>query len=116
MNEHDYREYLRSDHWRSVRCNALESTGYRSADCGRSGQLEVHHIDYKHLVPELPDDVQVKCRECHQLGHLQQAKCRDCGQPICPWPSRDCLSEYPRVPHRCVSCHLRWCLCQHVSY
>lgn len=68
-----YAKYLKSDHWRQRRAQALHDAGYRCNDCGRhayeAGPLEVHHLTYARLFGELPEDLKVLCRACHGRRH-----------------------------------------------
>jgi 5-methylcytosine-specific restriction endonuclease McrA len=69
-----YGEYLSSDRWREKRIEALKAAGYKCSRCGTHGArggsgLQVHHRTYERLGEELPDDLQVLCRRCHQAAH-----------------------------------------------
>ena len=72
-NQDWYRnEYLQSAHWHDVRANKLAEVGYYCEQCGqRDSILDVHHLDYERLGFELSSDLEVLCRECHQLQHLE---------------------------------------------
>jgi len=67
----DYAEYLRSDHWRSLRRERL--IGSRSCEvCRRDGdsfQLYVHHSTYARLGQEALEDLLVVCKQCHDDIH-----------------------------------------------
>lgn len=65
----DYRAYLDSDHWKQKRSIALHQAGNRCQVCNEGGQLDVHHRTYERLGDELPQDLIVLCRNCHQLFH-----------------------------------------------
>jgi hypothetical protein len=76
-----YREYLHGDHWRSFRSQLLTTTGYCQR-CGLSRRacrilyghdLDVHHLTYHRIGGELPQDVQVLCRFCHEQLEWQKA-------------------------------------------
>jgi hypothetical protein len=65
-----YSEYLKTDHWQSVRKMALYMGGHECALCtSRGPRLDVHHRTYKNLGDERPDDLTVLCRECHKRHH-----------------------------------------------
>lgn len=101
----DYRDYITSDAWARKRVEALRRTsGGRSGAphcevCGRRGSpfknrvkdrrlrhpnsngLEVHHLHYRNLEDELPEDLIVLCTDvlwlstpgrlgCHEQVHL----------------------------------------------
>jgi hypothetical protein len=67
-----YEVYLRSQRWREFRAAMLELVGYKCERCGRTEAeyrllvLDVHHWCYARLGCELPDDVEVLCRPCHE--------------------------------------------------
>lgn len=66
----DYREYLRSAHWKVTREAALQRAGHRCQLCGsHSGTLEVHHNTYENIGNERPEDLIVLCRDCHGRFH-----------------------------------------------
>lgn len=68
MNRDDYRgDYLRSEHWQATRRWALRLSS-RCADCGLPGR-DVHHLTYRRLGHEHPDDLVVLCRACHDRRH-----------------------------------------------
>lgn len=66
----DYNEYIKSPEWREKAEEAKARTGNRCQVCNRSRaevQLDAHHRTYQRLGNELPEDITVLCRECHQL-------------------------------------------------
>jgi hypothetical protein len=65
-----YRKYIKSQEWRTKAEEAKVSAGNRCQVCNRSRaevQLDAHHRTYERLGNELPEDITVLCRECHQL-------------------------------------------------
>ena len=71
----EYREYLKSDHWRAVRAEALKRAGYRCEfrylmlfRCPECERLEVHHKPgaYKRLGEERAGDLMVLCHDHHE--------------------------------------------------
>lgn len=81
--------YLCSQHWIDTREAAKARVGYRcqvcrvfgpNATCGvrlpweeqmmtEAPQLDVHHVTYARLGQELPEDLEVLCRSCHDKRH-----------------------------------------------
>jgi hypothetical protein len=62
-----YRLYLQSDEWKTLRNAALVRDGHRCRLCDSSHRLEVHHRRYR--VPwsrGTVQDLTVLCRGCHQ--------------------------------------------------
>ena len=57
--------------WRSVRAYVLDRDGWRCAECGRPGRLEVHHrvrlVDGG--APYDPRNLRPLCRPCHFATH-----------------------------------------------
>lgn len=70
-----YEVYLRSHAWRVFRVEMLARVEYRCEGCGvREDEsmllvLDLHHRSYDRLGWELPDDVAVLCRPCHENEH-----------------------------------------------
>jgi restriction endonuclease Mrr len=65
-----YDEYLRTPEWRKTRAAALVRADHQCAmDPSHAGTLDVHHRYYERRGAELPSDLIVLCRTCHQLHH-----------------------------------------------
>lgn len=64
-----YSAYLDTPHWQKVRALALRRAGRRCQICGARGKLDCHHNTYARRGRELPSDVIVLCRPCHDLFH-----------------------------------------------
>lgn len=64
-----YAAYLKTEHWRKVRDDALKRAENRCMLCNSAEHLQVHHRSYKHKGCERPIDVSVLCDECHQRHH-----------------------------------------------
>jgi len=84
MMDKSYGEYLESEHWDSVRLQALRRAGYRCQLCGNPGMLHVHHNNYDHLWGEGPGDVVVLCDRCHAWHHQAKALHEAHVGMICP--------------------------------
>lgn len=64
----DYYQYLESDSWRDRVRKTHERDGYRCVICGRSNRmLETHHLTYKRLGDEQPEDLITVCDTCHRI-------------------------------------------------
>lgn len=63
-----YREYLRSEHWKTRRMAALRARGFICEDCGNEA-TEVHHLSYERLGEEWPEDLLIVCSDCHRTRH-----------------------------------------------
>lgn len=71
LGKHHYRcEYLKSEHWKQLRLEKLNSRNCECAKCGfKSASNDVHHLDYKQLYDVELLDLVVLCRGCHILLH-----------------------------------------------
>ena len=56
--QHQTREY------RALRLRILDERGWRCAECGRAGRLELHHINFDRD-DNHPANLRVLCRPCH---------------------------------------------------
>jgi hypothetical protein len=70
-----YGQYLQTDHWQSVRREALERAGHKcQLKESHGGILDVHHRTYKNRGAERPEDVIVLCRSCHARHHIKEVE------------------------------------------
>ncbi len=72
----DYREYIRSDEWRETATAAKVRADWRCQVCNRPSTdvtLDAHHRTYERLGHELPEDITVLCRDCHELYESNKA-------------------------------------------
>lgn len=72
--ERTYQDYLRTDHWRSIRARKLQQSDYKCQLCGCKESLEVHHNTYCRVGSEDMSDLIVLCRECHEKHHGRVAR------------------------------------------
>jgi 5-methylcytosine-specific restriction endonuclease McrA len=66
----DYGAWLETDEWQAIREKALERAEHCCADCGSERGLEVHHLTYRNLGAERPEDLVVVCSDCHVERHV----------------------------------------------
>lgn len=64
-----YADYLKSAHWQETRYKAIQRAGQKCQVCASTDRLDVHHNNYSRLGGELPTDLVVLCRPCHELFH-----------------------------------------------
>ena len=64
-----YGRYLRCDHWLKTRAAALARGNHACAHCGTAKRLQVHHLTYRTLRNERPQDLIVLCEACHRFAH-----------------------------------------------
>ena len=65
----DYHAYLLSPEWKTKRDERVIAAGRRCQVCNSPHLLECHHRTYERIGNELPEDLFVLCRECHQTFH-----------------------------------------------
>lgn len=68
----DYYEYIKSAEWKSKADAAKERAGGKCQICNKAGNLNAHHRTYERLGKELPEDITVLCRDCHELYELNR--------------------------------------------
>jgi hypothetical protein len=59
-------------HQKQLRTGVWVRAGGCCEDCGKSGKgiaLDLHHLTYERFGRELPEDVLLICRECHEHRH-----------------------------------------------
>ncbi len=72
-----YQDYLESGRWKHKRDQARERAGHRCQVCNAKGPiLDTHHRTYERIGNELPEDLIVLCRPCHDTFHEQRKLAR----------------------------------------
>ena len=66
-----YKEYLKSDHWKQLRAKKRR---YRCAICASTENLDTHHLIYKNLYDVETSDLRKLCRICHYTAHALMKK------------------------------------------
>jgi hypothetical protein len=65
-----YQDYLKSEHWESLRREAFRVYGYKCRHCRAKKRLQVHHHTYRHPWETCTvADVYPVCRNCHRKEH-----------------------------------------------
>lgn len=64
-----YPEYLQTEHWKRTRLRALRRADFACQLCNRTKNLQTHHRTYERRGCELPADLIVLCRSCHEKHH-----------------------------------------------
>ena len=62
-------QYLISPEWKTKRKQALKAANYSCQLCKAETDLHVHHISYKNLFRENPEDLAALCSDCHTYIH-----------------------------------------------
>ena len=69
LRQEEYRRYLKTDHWKVTRAEALKRGHYKCHDCGSTANLQVHHLTYARRGHERQSDLVVVCDKCHKKRH-----------------------------------------------
>ena len=69
INRQEYKAYLLTDHWASVRRRKLFEADFKCEKCGRLNGLQVHHKTYFRRGAEEMKDLEVLCNPCHKREH-----------------------------------------------
>jgi 5-methylcytosine-specific restriction endonuclease McrA len=64
-----YQKYLLSKEWAEVKIALYESRGKRCEVCSSQKAIQVHHLTYKNIFKEEPEDLMILCRPCHEAVH-----------------------------------------------
>ena len=77
MTHSEYTDYLKSEHWRTIRRLVKERDGYACVICNSTEHLEVHHRTYDR-VPycERLSDLCTLCSKCHGLFTVAAKKAK----------------------------------------
>jgi len=70
----DHARYLRSEEWRERRRACLKRDGYRCQVCGCTTWqrvIDAHHLHYRNMFRELPEDLISLCQVHHTMAHNQ---------------------------------------------
>lgn len=61
-----YVQRVSSAEWKRLKNTIVEQRGHRCEHCGQeSVSLALHHVHYRTLGSEMPDDIELLCPECH---------------------------------------------------
>ena len=66
--------YLKSEHWKTLRTEALLKKKARCMVCKSEEHLDVHHMRYRSLWDVKVKDLLVLCRDCHEKVHKLMKK------------------------------------------
>ena len=76
------REVYATDRWKRVRRDVLNAHGWRCANCGKAGRLQVHHIKpiKNGGAAFAPENLQPLCSFCHKRTHKLTTKVSESGK------------------------------------
>jgi 5-methylcytosine-specific restriction endonuclease McrA len=64
-----YQKYLESDHWKKVKIDYYRERERICSACGAKRRIQLHHLTYKKVGRERPQDLVPLCQSCHKLVH-----------------------------------------------
>lgn len=64
-----YAQYLKSDHWKSLKASKERKAPRRCAICASLKQIHLHHLFYRGWYGEKHEDLRWLCARCHKLAH-----------------------------------------------
>jgi hypothetical protein len=73
-----YQQRISSAQWKTLKSKVIEQRGSRCERCEQvSASLHLHHVHYRSLGSEQPEDVELLCPECHtEADEARAAKSR----------------------------------------
>jgi 5-methylcytosine-specific restriction endonuclease McrA len=76
MIDKKYKDYLNSNEWAQIRIDLFNIRGKKCEDCGNTKRLQIHHLTYKNIFNEEPEDLKILCKNCHQkeYGYVKNKK------------------------------------------
>lgn len=84
-----YSHYLLTHHWRRTRNEALSRAKHACQLCNYDRTLNVHHRTYERRGCELPEDLTVLCKACHEKFHNIMPKEPDRATVVLLTPTRE---------------------------
>ncbi len=64
-----YKKYLLSDEWATMKIDLIHIRGHKCERCPSKGNLHLHHLTYKNVFNEEPEDLELLCAKCHATEH-----------------------------------------------
>jgi 5-methylcytosine-specific restriction endonuclease McrA len=62
-----YRIYTKSTRWHDIKERLFKRRGKKCEKCGNEEDIIVHHLTYECVTYERLKDLQVLCRDCHNV-------------------------------------------------
>ena len=63
-----YKDYLKSKKWKRIKEKKIKQ--WFCILCGTNKNLNIHHLNYKHITNETGGDLICLCWDCHRLWHI----------------------------------------------
>lgn len=68
MTKAEYKEYLKSEHWKELKARKFQQRRHRCGVCG-SPEVQHHHLQYRNIYDVLTSDLRRLCGRCHKTAH-----------------------------------------------
>jgi len=82
MLKNEYKEYLKSKHWKNKRKEFYKTTEAKCSWCGETKNLNLHHLTYDNIGNEKLEDLICLCASCHKKLHQETDKFKVKRKPI----------------------------------
>lgn len=70
-----YQHHVASGAWNKLKAEVIELRGQRCQRCRQDKPgLALHHLHYRTLGHETPDEVELLCADCHEIADAQRRK------------------------------------------
>lgn len=69
-----YKKYLLSKEWAQLKVDLFDYRGRICEKCSSKYNLHVHHLTYKNIFNEEPEDLIILCDKCHKTAHGNKPK------------------------------------------
>lgn len=73
MNKDEYKKYLLSDHWLTLKTHKINQLKRKKSFfceiCLSKNKLNIHHMKYKNIYDVKITDLRCLCERCHKLSH-----------------------------------------------
>lgn len=111
MTKTEYAQYIASPEWKEKRKEVLALTRNRCEECEiprwlasivYDQDLHVHHLHYKSVGNEHPDDLQVLCRRCHEIETFGRSSLREPKSSTCSTCQRKHWDVYSEQCDGCL--------------
>jgi 5-methylcytosine-specific restriction endonuclease McrA len=64
-----YYQYLASEEWAQIKLDLYQLRGKKCEVCDSKQNIQVHHLTYKNVFNEEPEDLILLCKKCHEKEH-----------------------------------------------
>lgn len=65
----EYYDYLKSKEWADIRIDLFNARGKKCEYCDNVEKLQIHHLHYRNIFKEEPEDLVILCDSCHKNEH-----------------------------------------------